>query len=111
MLIRENLEERSGDACELCGWDQRLAVYEVAPYGDSVDTCILVCQGCHEKLNGIGDTDPDYWRCLNISMWSSVPAVQVVVWRLLDKFKWAGWPQDLLNALYLDDEVLQWAKI
>jgi protein PhnA len=43
-------------------------------------------------------------------MWSAVPAVQVVVWRLLNTLRNEGWPQDLIDMLYLDDEVLAWAK-
>jgi protein PhnA len=43
-------------------------------------------------------------------MWSEVPAVQVVAWRMLNRLKSEGWPQDLLDMLYLDDETMTWAK-
>jgi protein PhnA len=43
-------------------------------------------------------------------MWSEVPAVKVIAWRMLDRLKAEGWPQDLLDQLYLDDETLAWAK-
>ena len=54
--------------------------------------------------------DANHWRCLNNSMWNTEPAVQIVVWRLLHQLRAEGWPQDLLDMLYLDDEVLALAK-
>ncbi len=43
-------------------------------------------------------------------MWSQIPAVQVMAWRMLTRLSIEGWPQDLLDTLYLDDETLEWAK-
>ncbi len=54
--------------------------------------------------------DANHWRCLNDSMWSEHPAVQVVAWRMLSRLKSEGWPQDLLDMMYLDDKHLNWAK-
>jgi protein PhnA len=52
----------------------------------------------------------NHWRCLNDNMWSEVAAVQVVAWRMLTRLRAEGWPQDLLDMLYLDEENLKWAK-
>ena len=54
--------------------------------------------------------DTDHWRCLNDSMWSQVPAIQVMAWRLLTRLCAEGWPQGLLDMLYPDDETLAWAQ-
>ena len=43
-------------------------------------------------------------------MWSEVAAVQVVAWRMLTRLKSEGWPQDLLDMMYLDEDNLAWAK-
>jgi protein PhnA len=43
-------------------------------------------------------------------MWSEYPAVQAVAWRMLSRLKDKGWPQDLLDMLYLEEETLKWAK-
>jgi protein PhnA len=43
-------------------------------------------------------------------MWSEVPAVKVVAWRMLDRLRTEGWPQDLLDMMYLDEETLHWAE-
>jgi protein PhnA len=52
----------------------------------------------------------NHWRCLNDSMWSEVAAVQVIAWRILQRLKSEGWPQDLLDMLYLEELTLRWAK-
>lgn len=54
--------------------------------------------------------DANHWRCLNDSMWSQVPPVQVMAWRMLTRLRAEGWPQDLLDMLYLEDETLTWAQ-
>lgn len=43
-------------------------------------------------------------------MWSQVPAVQVMVWRMFMHLSAEGWSQDLMNMLYLDDKTLAWAQ-
>lgn len=43
-------------------------------------------------------------------MWSPVPAVQVMAWRMLNQLKAEGWPQDLLDIMYMEDDVKVWAS-
>jgi protein PhnA len=43
-------------------------------------------------------------------MWSEVPAVQVVAWRLLSRLSSESWAVDAKDMLYFDDETLAWAK-
>jgi protein PhnA len=43
-------------------------------------------------------------------MWSEVPGVQVVAWRMLNRLRNESWAADALDMLYLDDEKLTWAK-
>lgn len=71
----------------------------------------MVCGTCHEQLMDPEKINPVHWHCLNDSMWSEVPAVQVVAWRMLNQIKSEGWPQDMLDMLYLDEETLAWAKL
>ena len=42
-------------------------------------------------------------------MWSTVPAVQVMAYRLLKRMADKGWPQELSDMMYLDDEMQAWA--
>jgi len=110
MDIEKKLHERSGSSCELCNSKDSLQIYKVPPVSADADTCILVCQTCFEQLNNNGKMNANHWRCLNNSMWSSVPAVQVTAWRLLNTLRHEGWPQDLLDMLFLDVDTLAWAK-
>lgn len=43
-------------------------------------------------------------------MWRPTPAVQVIAWRMLNRLKGEGWPVDLLEILYLEEETLAYAK-
>ncbi len=103
--------ERSGSKCELCSAEDKLSIYEVPPNSDgSADQSILVCSTCLEQIENPDKIDTNHWRCLNDSMWTPVPAVQVMAWRMLNKIKAEGWPQDLLDMLYLEDDVKAWAE-
>ena len=105
------LRKRSDSKCELCGAGDNLAVYEIPPDSDGgADQCVLICSTCLEQVQKPESMDVHHWRCLNDSMWSQDPPVQVMVWRLLTRLSAEGWPQDLLDMLYLDDELLAWAK-
>lgn len=111
MSIEKELYLRADSKCELCGSNDGIQVFTVAPKeGNSTEECILACSICCNQINNPETTDPNHWRCLNESMWSQVPAVQVIAWRMLNQLKKEGWPQDLLDMLYLEDEVLAWAK-
>lgn len=110
MSLISNLETRSGNQCELCTSTENLDAYEVAPSDGSSDQYIHACGTCRSQLEAPTTADANHWRCLNDSMWSQVPAVQVVAWRMLNALSAEGWPQDLLDMLYLDDDTLNWAK-
>ena len=43
-------------------------------------------------------------------MWSEVPAIQVLSWRMLNRFRNESWAADALDMIYLDDDNLEWAK-
>ncbi|WP_339714462.1 PhnA domain-containing protein [uncultured Kriegella sp.] len=111
MQVLEQLTNRSGGKCELCGATDNLSVYEVPPVSTGgVDGSLLGCATCIGQIEDPDTTDANHWRCLNDSMWSEYAPVQAVAWRMLSRLKAEGWPQDLLDMLYLSDETLQWAK-
>ena len=111
MSTEKELQSRSKSKCELCTATENLAVYEVPPESDgSAEKSILICQTCKEQIEDPEKMDANHWRCLNDSMWSQVPAVQIMAWRMLSRLRSEGWPQDLLDMLYLDDETLLWAQ-
>jgi protein PhnA len=111
MSIEQALQARSESKCELCGATEDLAVFAVPPSSDnSVDQSVLLCATCRDQIDNPEQMDANHWRCLNDSMWSQVPAVQVLAWRMLNRLRGEGWPQDLLDMMYLDDETLAWAQ-
>ncbi len=109
MGIKEELLTRSESKCELCSSDSNLSVYEVAPSDGTASQSIMVCECCKEQIENPDKMDANHWRCLNDSMWSSEGAVQVMAYRLLNRISSEGWPQDLLDMLYLEDDVKAWA--
>ena len=109
--MEKELKERSNNQCELCGASGDLNVYVVPPKSAQVtDDAAYVCGECHTQLSGEKEVDSNHWRCLNDSMWSEVPAVKVIAWRMLNQLKSEGWPSDLLDMMYLEEETLIWAK-
>ena len=110
MSIENTLIERSGNKCELCGAQEDLTVLEVTPSDGSAEQAILVCGHCHSQIENSETIDANHFRCLNDSMWSTVPAVQVMSYRLLNALRAEGWPQDLIDMMYLDDETKAWAE-
>jgi protein PhnA len=106
----EALSGRSGGKCELCGSTENLGVMEVPPSDGSAEKSILVCGVCREQIEHPEKIDPNHWHCLNESMWSTEPAVQVTACRMLRRLApTEGWAQDLLDMLYLEPEVQAWA--
>ena len=111
MNFEKQLIARSGEVCELSGTTADLQVYQVQPSeGNSADDFILITQNLKEQIEGGKEIVPNDWRCLNDSMWSEVPAVKVISYRMLNQLKQEGWPNDLLEMIYLDDQEMAWAK-
>ena len=111
MSTEKILQARSESKCELCSATESLAVYEVPPKtSGSADQCVLLCATCRGQIEEPEKIEAHHWRCLNESMWSQVPAVQVMAWRMLKRLSAEGWAQDLLDMLYLDEETQAWAQ-
>jgi protein PhnA len=68
----------------------------------------MACNTCIDQIENPDNIDLNHWRCLNDSMWSEhtascrVENVAVCVA--------AGWPQELLDQMYLDEDTLAWAQ-
>ncbi len=111
MSLMNDLKSRSGDQCELCQVKENLQIYEVPPVSTGgLDGSVLACSTCIDQIENPDNTDINHWRCLNDSMWSEFTPVKVIAWRMLSRLKAEGWPQDLLDVLYLEEEELQWAQ-
>lgn len=111
MSIESELRDRAENKCELCSATEGLAALAVSgALSEGADGSILVCPACKNQIEEPGSKDVHHWRCLNDSMWSQTPAVQVTAWRMLNRLSSEGWAQDALGMLYLENDVLAWAK-
>ena len=111
MSLLQELQDRSGNQCELCISKDDLSIYEVPPVSTGgVDGSLLACSTCIEQIEDAEKTDANHWRCLNDSMWSEFRAVKIVAWRMLSRLRKEGWPQDLLDMMYLEDDDVRFAK-
>lgn len=112
MKTEEQLRARSGNKCELCESTEQLKVYDVPPSAaNHADREVLVCHTCLEQIEKKQELDSNHWQCLTTSMWSEFAPVQVVAWRMLNRFRNESWAADSLDMLYLDDELLEFAKL
>ena len=109
MSIEQDLLTRANSACELCSATDDIKALEVSPSDGSVEKSILLCGTCHEMITDDSKMNANHFRCLSDSMWNTEPAVQVMAYRLLKQLSSEGWPQDLLEMLYLEEDVQSWA--
>lgn len=111
MKLEEQLMARSENKCELCAATGKLNVYEVPPQtGGYVENNILLCNKCLAQIEKKEELDNSHWGVLTTSMWSEVPGVQVVSWRMLNRLKNETWAAESLDMMYMDDDQLAWAK-
>ena len=111
MKLEELLLKRSGNKCELCKSEDTVQLYEVQPQsGNNEENCIMICAKCRAQIEKKEELESSHWSCLSESMWSEVPGVQVVSWRMLNRLRNESWAADNLDMMYLDDEKLAWAK-
>lgn len=111
MSIERELKKRNQNKCELCSNEENLSPYQVLPAKNSdLQDNILACSTCITQIEDPEQTEPNHWRCLNDSMWSEHIPVQIIAWRMLSRLRSEGWPEDLLDMMYLEEDNLEWAK-
>ncbi|OUR79030.1 PhnA protein [Alphaproteobacteria bacterium 46_93_T64] len=111
MTIDSELQARSENKCELCGSTETLSAFEVTQAPDtSSESSAYLCTTCQDQITTPATADTAHWQCLSESMWSEAAAVKVLAWRMLRYLRSESWAQDLLDMLYLEDEVLAWAE-
>lgn len=106
--MQEKLIAQAGGKCELCQKEMPLAVYEVLPALE-VENKVVVCQSLIAQIEGESPLEPSEWRFLAESVWSEKPAVQVLSWRMLQRFKDEAWASEILDSVYLNEETMRWA--
>lgn len=111
MSLSRELTKRCEEKCELCSSSEKLEILVVSPKsGEKIEDQVAICHNCKSQFENDDLIDENHWRCLNDSMWSQIPAVQVVSYRMLHKLKSTDWAGDLMDMMYLDDDTSEWAK-
>ena len=111
MSLSLKLEQRSENKCELCGENTGLSAITVEPRsGEDYNNNVVVCLKCAQEINSSDNMDSNHLRCLTESIWSQVPAVQALSYRLLNQLSNEGWAQESINMAYLEEDILEWAN-
>jgi protein PhnA len=111
MTIEEQLLERSGKRCEICGSADGLQIYEITQVKNpSVDNSVLICEMCFNQVTRKTEINQNHWSVLKDSMWSDIPSIQILSWRMLSRLSNETWASEALDMLYLDDEILKIAR-
>ncbi|MEA2048114.1 MAG: PhnA domain-containing protein [Campylobacterota bacterium] len=87
-------------ACDLCGNEEGLSTYTVAPKDNTISICSLCASSIEDPTR-----DEKHWNCLHDAMWSEKPAVQVMAFRLFTQLG----VQDQLDMMYLEEDLKAWA--
>ena len=114
-FLGKNLARRAKSKCELCMISGApLTIHEVPPVQNEpkLEHCLMLCTTCKTQLDNPKLLDHNHWRCLIKSIWSQIPAVQVVSLRLLRLLvNQHAWAAETLEHTYLDASVEQWADL
>ena len=112
--LGKDLARRAKSKCELTGASGvPLRPYEVPPVGENpdIERTLLISEACHEVLERPDSLKGREWQCLAEVVWSEMPAVQVVAWRMLHKLaKREDWAREVMEELFVDEEVEKWAR-
>lgn len=104
------LQSRASHVCELCSHTEKLSSYTISPKdGTSIDHQVLLCEICLESIENKDFSNLNHWRCLTGSIWSEVPAVQSLSYRILNQLSSQEWAQETMDSVFLDESIIDWA--
>jgi protein PhnA len=113
-LLGKDLARRAKSKCELTGASGvPLRAYEVPPVATEPDLerTLLLSEACVEALEHPERLKGREWQILAETVWSEMPAVQVVAWRMLNRLaRKEDWAREVVAEVFLDEEVEIWAK-
>jgi protein PhnA len=112
MPINTTLQQRSNNVCELCSsQDEALQAYSVPPKkAELIANQVVLCSNCLGQIVTSNYEDANHWRCLTGSIWSEIPAVQALSYKILIKLNSEEWAMETLDTIFLEDAVIEWAN-
>lgn len=113
-MLGKELTRRSRAKCELCTESGvPLSIYEVPPVPKEpdLDQVLHLCETCTAQLEKPKKLTPNRWRILSETIWSEVPAAQVMAVRVLRHIAIAEpWAQEILERADLDEDQETWIQ-
>lgn len=110
----KDLARRCKSHCELCdNHGVKLIIHEVppAPKEPDISHCIFICETCKEQIDYPKRLNINHWHCLHTSIWSQVPAVQVMATIMAKRITAkSDFAKELLDQIYLDEETQAWVE-
>ena len=110
----KDLVRRAKSKCELTGAaGLTLRAYEVPPVGadPDIERTLLISEECCEMLEHPERLHGRAWQCLAEAVWSEMPAVQVVAWRMLQAMaSREDWAREAIAEVVLEPAVEEWAR-
>lgn len=112
MSLESKLQERAQGQCELCtSTEHSLSSYGIKPErGSDESDHVLLCAQCLKDIDSDEIGNEIHWRCLNESIWSEIDGVKVLSYRQLKKLHTTDWANDLLDMMYMQDDLMAWAE-
>ena len=89
-----------------------MSIVEVppAPKDPEFKKCVMLCESCRKAVEAPKQfATGEQWRFLAQSVWSELPAVQVLAVRLLRQMEGSqAWAREALETVFLDEDVKRW---
>lgn len=112
MNLSPALQSRSNACCELCTLSSSILHSYIVPtrVEESHENSVVLCATCFEKVSNQDLNNPNYFHFLTGSIWSEIPSVKVLSYKLLNQFKDTEWAQETVESAYLTEAELAWAN-
>ncbi len=108
--LSADLGRRADGACELCGDTGPLAALPVFGGPTGAEGEVAACRRCGDQVSSPDPLDATHWFCLQTSIWSAVPAVQVLSCRIAGRLSGEPWAAELLEQVWLDAPLKAWLE-
>lgn len=106
--ITQPLLLRSKGNCELCTAAPAAIAFAVSPKtNDAIENEVAICTTCAAAMESTDHAE--HWQCLAGSIWNAEPSVQALSYRLLQQYAAQDWAADILSAVELPEDVVEWA--
>lgn len=112
MSIEQSIISRATNSCEVCQNNTPEHLFTIHPDKDiTEENTVYVCSACHGPLSLQETFKSEDWTFIAHSIWSELPAVQIIAYRVLNGLKSETWAQEALDMMYLEDSIKEKADM